>query len=48
MHFPADLVERADHTALKDAPEAFDRIRVNRADNILPPQVIDGFVSVFE
>ena len=32
----ADLVESADNTALKDAPETFNRIRVHRADNNWP------------
>lgn len=31
----ADLVERANDTALEDRPKAFNRLRVDRADNIL-------------
>ena len=33
--FGAHLVERADHAALEDAPKAFNRVGVNRADNVL-------------
>ena len=38
----ADLVERADDPALEDRPEAFNRVRVDRTDNILAGRVIDG------
>ncbi len=31
--FAADLVERADHAALKDRPEALDCLSVDRSDN---------------
>jgi hypothetical protein len=31
----ADFVERADDTALEDAPEALNRLGVDRADNVL-------------
>jgi hypothetical protein len=31
----ADLVKRADHVALEDRPEALDRVRVDRADDVL-------------
>jgi hypothetical protein len=37
--FPADFVERADDPALEDAPEPLNRIRVNRADHVLPSRV---------
>jgi hypothetical protein len=40
------LVERTDDVALQQRPEAFDVLRVNRADNILPLGVIDDFVGV--
>src|SRR6202521_80530 len=43
----ADLVERADHAALKDAPKAFNRVGVDRADYILVIGVADNFVRVF-
>jgi hypothetical protein len=42
--FTADLVECADHTALEDRPEALNRVRVNRADNIFVRGVIDDFM----
>src|SRR6266487_4174617 len=40
----ADLVKRAEHAALEDRPEALNRIRVNRADNIFVRGVIDDFM----
>lgn len=43
----ADLVERADNTALQDRPETFNRVRVHRTDNVLMPVVIDGRVREF-
>jgi len=39
--FSANLVERSDDSALEDRPEAFNRIGVDRADNVLPARVID-------
>jgi hypothetical protein len=39
--FFADLVDRPDHTAFDERPEAFDRVRVNSADDILPFGVVD-------
>jgi hypothetical protein len=45
--FAADLVKRADDTALEDAPEAFNRLSVDSADNILPLAMIDGCVGKF-
>ena len=33
--FGADFVERADHAALEDRPEAFNRVGVDRADDVL-------------
>ena len=39
--FSADLVESADDTAFEDRPEAFNRIRVNRADDVFASGVVD-------
>jgi hypothetical protein len=39
--FPADFVERPDHAALNQGPETFNRVRVDRADDIFPFAVID-------
>lgn len=47
----ADFVERADDTALEDAPKPFNRVRVNCADHVASGFVIDGLVieaRVFE
>ena len=44
--FRADFVERAHDAALEDAPEAFNRIGVDRADDVLPRVVIDRLVIV--
>lgn len=44
--FGADLVERADDAAFKDAPEALDRVRMDRADYILALGVVDDLVRV--
>lgn len=41
------LVERSDDTTLEDAPKALNRLRVHRADNVLPLGVIDGRVWEF-
>ncbi len=43
----ADLVERADDTALKDAPETFNRLGVNGTDDVLSLRMIDGRVREF-
>src|SRR5258708_36937120 len=40
----ADLVERADDATLEDRPEAFNRVRVHRSDNVLIARVIDDGV----
>jgi hypothetical protein len=40
----ADLVECANHAALEDAPKAFNRVRVNRADNVFLRAVANGSV----
>src|SRR5580693_5644018 len=42
----ADLVECADHAALEDAPKAFNRVGVNRADDIFVVRVTDDLVAV--
>ncbi len=34
--FAANFMETSDHTAFEDAPETFNRIGVDCADNILP------------
>lgn len=44
--FGAHLVERTNDAPLEDAPEAFNRIRMHRADNVLLAQVIDCFVVI--
>jgi hypothetical protein len=44
--FSAHLVERTDYAALEDRPEAFNRVGVNRADNVLVLVVIDHGVRV--
>jgi hypothetical protein len=44
----ADLVERADNAAFEDAPKAFNRVRVNRADNVFMSAVADaGVLRIF-
>jgi hypothetical protein len=45
--FGAHLVERADHAALEDRPETLNRVRVNRADNVLLGVVIHLGVRIF-
>lgn len=45
--FGADFVERADDTALDEGPEALNRVRVNRSDNVLPHRMLDDGVRVF-
>jgi hypothetical protein len=40
----AHLVERADNPAFKDRPEAFNRVGMNGADDILPLHMVDGGV----
>jgi hypothetical protein len=40
--FAADLVEGAHHASLEDRPEALNRIRVNRADDVLALGVVDN------
>jgi hypothetical protein len=45
--FGAHLVERADHATLEDRPEAFNRVGVDGADNVLLAVVVDRLVIVF-
>ena len=42
--FGADLVECADNATLKDRPEAFNRVRMDRTDNVLVRRVADDGV----
>jgi hypothetical protein len=42
--FGADLVEAANDAALEDAPEAFNRVGVDRADNVLMAAVVNFLV----
>ena len=37
----ADLVERADHAALNQRPEAFNRVGMDRADKVIALGVVD-------
>ncbi len=41
----AHLVVTAHNSALEQAPEAFNRVRMRRADNVLMLTVIDGFMD---
>ena len=42
----ADLVERANNAPLKDRPKAFNRVGVDRADNVLAGSVVNDVVWV--
>jgi hypothetical protein len=42
--FGAHLVERADHATLKDAPKAFNRVRVHRTDHVSVLTVVNRLV----
>ena len=42
--FPANLVEGANDPALEDAPEALNRVGMDRADDVLVPRVVDSGV----
>lgn len=44
--FFADLVEAADDAALEQRPEAFSRVRVNSADNVLLRGVLNATMRV--
>jgi hypothetical protein len=46
--FAADLLERADHAALKDRPEALDWLSVDRSDNILSLGVVSACYTPLE
>src|ERR1700733_13172528 len=41
-----DVVECTDHAALDDAPEAFDRLSVGGADNVLPASAVNRRMRV--
>ena len=43
----AHLMERADHAALEDRPEAFNRVGMDRADNVVALGMIDNDVRIF-
>ena len=45
--FFADFVERADHAALEDRPEALNRVGVNGTDNILLAMMVDRLPGIF-
>ena len=44
--FAAHFVERADHAALKDRPEALNRLSVYRANDILTTRVVNSRVWI--
>jgi hypothetical protein len=43
----AHLVERADYAALKDAPKTFNRVGVNRTNDVLAAMMVNGTVGIF-
>jgi hypothetical protein len=43
----ADLLERADNSALEYAPKPLNRLSVDRADNVLALRVVNGRVREF-
>jgi hypothetical protein len=45
--FGAHLVERADYAAFEDRPETFNRVGVNRTDNVLLVTVFYGLARIF-
>jgi hypothetical protein len=45
--FGADFVERANHATFEDRPKALNRVRVNRADNVLFDPVMHGLARIF-
>jgi prevent-host-death family protein len=45
--FAAHFVERANHAALEDRPEAFDDLGMNRTDDVLAVDMINGRVRIF-
>jgi hypothetical protein len=46
--FGRHFMERADHTAFEDAPKAFNRVRVDRADNVLLFVVLHSLAGIFD
>lgn len=44
--FPAHLMERADYATLKDRPEAFNRLSVNCANDILTSRMVNSRVWI--
>jgi hypothetical protein len=44
--FPAHFMECADHAALENRPEAFDGLRVDRADDVLTSRMVNSRVRV--
>src|SRR5262245_21614167 len=44
--FPAYFMKRADHATFEDRPEAFNRVRMNRADDVLARGMVDATVRV--
>ena len=46
--FCRHFVERADHATLEDAPKAFNRVRVDRADNVLLFVVLHSLAGIFD
>ena len=47
MYFFAHLVERAAHAAFEDGPEAFNRVGVNRTNDIFAAVVTHKSVRIF-
>jgi len=43
--FPANLMVRPNNTTLEDRPESFNRIRVDRANDMLTDGVVDGLMG---
>jgi hypothetical protein len=46
--FRRHFVERPDHATLEDRPEALNRVRVNRADNVLLFVMLHGLARIFD
>src|SRR5271170_7296322 len=44
--FPADFVEAADDPALEDRPEAFNRVGVDRTDDVLTRAVVNDAMRI--
>src|SRR5205823_12757993 len=45
--FGAHLMERADHAAFEDRPEAFDGLSMHRADDVLAFGMVNARVGIF-